>query len=185
MVWEWEVTKEHGCWQVAPLVVLRSVGWLRYWTEGVLCYKYRGGHWAWVSLLWNERKIKLKIMSSHYRFPKGNNSPKAPQLLLRVNFQTTGIELGCTSLHFVMKPRRLVFSTNHDWRQNEVFHLLQHLFGWDFTEELVSLFHNLDSIFQNATEKNEGYFHKYQSKSDFACIKKQSTIYCLSWHLQG
>lgn len=69
-------------------------------------------------------------------------------------------------------------STNHDWRQNEVFHLLRHLFGQDFTEELVSLFHNLDSIFRNAPEKNEDYFHKFQSKSDFTCIKKQSnTIY--------
>lgn len=65
-------------------------------------------------------------------------------------------------------------SSNHDWRQNEVFYSLQHLLGQDFIKELVSLFHNSHSLFQSTPERNEKHFYKSKPESDLACIKKQN-----------
>ena len=110
---------------------------------------------------------------------------KLPSYWSESTFRLPGVELGCTNLDFVMYPRRFVSSSSHDWRQNEAFHSLQHLLGQDFIKELVSLFHNLDSIFQSAPERNENHFYKSQSQL-FGMHQKAKRYYiCLGWHLQG
>lgn len=154
-----------------------SMRWHRYWTEGVLCCTCSGGHWA--CILSHEIRESPKRRSC----PHITNIQRKAMVQKRFSywseprFRLAGVELGCTILDFVMNPRRFVSSSNHDWRQNEVFYSIQNLLSQDFSKEWVSPFHNLDSIFQSTPERNE----KCPIKSDLTCIKKQNkTIYALA-----
>lgn len=74
---------------------------------------------------------------------------KLPSYWSESTSQLPGVELGCTSLDFVVNPRRFVSSSNHDWRQIG-FAFTPAFTGSGHTKKPVSLSHHPDSIFQSA-----------------------------------